>query len=266
MTDTTEYPGSVKQFTHQQFASAFIKLAKNTNIARTPVPKIQSLDPELRRIASWVIDGNNASLQGIGKLTNAVLQIILYSKKTQHLVDNRIEFTRVQMESIAKRVFELIANPKTSYFFHQELEYAIRPKEDHIKKTTGGNYVLQNSSRDRRYKSESNNFSLGSAKPSNNNSELTNINAKSNSSASRYVAPNSHQNNNSTAPTTCTKTNQMPLSNPVSLGKQGTLYKPPCMRNDMMGKVNEYTPRNRFNDPSNETRNHSGHNSGHNRY
>nr|XP_047140869.1 probable serine/threonine-protein kinase clkA [Hydra vulgaris] len=79
--------------------------------------------------------------------------------------------------------------------FYQELNYVVKPKIDHIKESTGGDYVLQNSSKDRRYNSEC----WMSSNPKENNSNKSNTSNMSDSQKyqnfqisapkSRYVPP-----------------------------------------------------------------------------
>ncbi|VBB18678.1 hypothetical protein YASMINEVIRUS_1209, partial [Yasminevirus sp. GU-2018] len=209
-----KYPSSVKQFTQQQLASAFVKITKDPRVARVVVPDPQSLSNDVRRMATWKIDPKYATVQGVGDLNRAIVKIMVFSKTiqarpptSQASVDNsaliagvekqiaelnlklsqnpsekakiesdiavkntilaklratatattveeKEEFSQVQMASIAKRVFEIMTDQNKNFLFHQELDFIVRPKVDHIKESTGGDYVLQNTSKDRRFKSE----------------------------------------------------------------------------------------------------------------
>lgn len=211
------YPSSVKKFTYEQLATAFIKLSKFSKICKQTIPNIFNMSQDIKKVATWKIDIQYGNIEGIGDMNNMIVKIMLYSKTPQqktnvsHITTNNSiyittvqkqlidlknqlsilqntspsdtqisviekeivlksklldklstastktyenendEFTQQQMGSIAKRVFDILADSNTAYKLFNEIEYQMKPKTDYIKESTGGDYVLRNSTRDRRF-------------------------------------------------------------------------------------------------------------------
>lgn len=80
----------------------------------------------------------------------------LKAKSVQIVEEEKEEFTPEKMAAIAKRVYDILIDQNRAFTMHEEIEFLLRPKVDHVKEAMGGDYVLPNSDRDRRYKSDGN--------------------------------------------------------------------------------------------------------------
>ena len=68
--------------------------------------------------------------------------------------DEKRKLSPNHITNIVKRVQEILNDYDRAPKLFREFEYLSRPVTDHLKEGSGGDYVLQNSSRDRRYKQE----------------------------------------------------------------------------------------------------------------
>ena len=77
-------------------------------------------------------------------------------KTTTQQVDEeeKQEFTPEKMASVAKRVYDILIDQNRAPSMYEEIVFLMRPKVDHVKEAMGGDYVLANSDRDRRYKND----------------------------------------------------------------------------------------------------------------
>lgn len=72
---------------------------------------------------------------------------------------NALEFTPVQIYAIARRVFEIMTkSTESAHKMFQEFVYLNKPVYNYEKESMGGDYVLPNSERDRRFKNDNNNW------------------------------------------------------------------------------------------------------------
>lgn len=113
------------------------------------------------------------------KLKSAMIDKL--KKDNTQVDEKKPEFTHEQIGSIAKRVYELMIDGEKKYHMHRELVFASQPEIDHKKESTGGNYTLNNSTRDRRY--NVNEMGFGS------NFEPQSQSHSSNSNGKIYVPP-----------------------------------------------------------------------------
>jgi len=91
------------------------------------------------------------------------------------------EFTLSQIGAIAKQIFEILIDSDRGTKLYQELQYSMRPAVDHRKESTGGDYVLRNSTRDRRFTSDNKNW-IEEKKGNNPSEQNTNMNTNTNAS------------------------------------------------------------------------------------
>jgi hypothetical protein len=88
------------------------------------------------------------------KLIETKTQMIekLKAKSAQIVEEDKEEFTSEKMASVAKRVYDIMIDQNRSYIMHEEIEFLMKPKVDHVKEGMGGDYILPNSDRDRKFK------------------------------------------------------------------------------------------------------------------
>lgn len=116
-----------------------------------------------------------------------IKQKILINKKTIEKLNNdtkskKSDFSYEQMMAISKKVFNIFKLGNTNAnLLHNEFEYLFKPKTDHLKESMGGDYILQNSTRERRYKTDN---SWKNAKFEQNNKPPTSFNK-----TVKYVPP-----------------------------------------------------------------------------
>jgi hypothetical protein len=90
-------------------------------------------------------------------IKNAMISKIKSNEKTE---DNSNQFTSEKMMAIAKNVFDiLVSDTDRADKLYEEFTFITQPKVDKLKESMGGDYMLQNSDRDRRYKSANGNTS-----------------------------------------------------------------------------------------------------------
>ena len=154
------------------------------------------------------------------------------------------EFTQIQIGSIAKRVFDHLSDPNTVEKIHRELEYAAKPKVDHAKESTGGDYILRNSTRDRRFVNDNKNW-LDKGNNNSNSFRPRYDNNNQHNQRNQYNQYNQHnqhnQHNQNNEQKSCyvapSFRQDEPISNTVTSNR--TAYVPPHMNRNSNNKTYE---------------------------
>jgi hypothetical protein len=131
--------------------------------------------------------------------TMEAVKIKLTTKAVEVKNDNDNALTGKQIRTIAKRVFELLQDRDRNTRFYEALKFHSEPKVDKIKERSGGDYVLKNSARDRRFASDdswfkgSENSEFKQPKSQADTDDKWRNSTPSNGSRQRYVPPTSNE-------------------------------------------------------------------------
>ena len=128
-------------------------IVSNTYAAPSNTKLIAEVDLRIESIRDRIVsDGESEDLENEIKTMEAV-KLKLINEKIEHIDNSKATLTNPQMIAIAKRVFELLKDNEQNARFYEALRFYSEPKVDKIKERAGGDYVLKNTTRERRYTS-----------------------------------------------------------------------------------------------------------------